>query len=90
MSYERRTITHGGGVQHLEGDACPYCHDVSRVIVKGPERYNYGYVVLNATAVHTHDCKYWRLGKSHGPCTCGANDLWESVREEMTERVYAK
>lgn len=21
---------------------------------------------------HTRECRYWRLGKSHGPCTCGA------------------
>lgn len=36
-----------------------------------------GSVVLQIAAVHTHACPYWRNGKSHGPCECGANEAWD-------------
>jgi len=31
-------------------------------------------------AVHEYDCPYWREGKSHGPCICGARELGARVR----------
>ena len=34
-------------------------------------------------AVHDHSCRYWREGKSHGPCTCGAQDLDIRLRVAM-------
>lgn len=30
--------------------------------------------------VHKHECRYWRNGKSHGPCTCGARELGARLR----------
>lgn len=27
------------------------------------------------TAVHAHECPYWRVIKRHGPCSCGASEL---------------
>lgn len=32
------------------------------------------------SAVHTHKCKYWRVGKKHGPCNCGARELDARLR----------
>lgn len=58
---------------HLRTEPCPACHRLDRVIAWSPEG---GRVILAATAVHAHECRYWRTGKSRGPCTCGANDLW--------------
>lgn len=28
--------------------------------------------LLPHLVVHEHECRYWRMGKSHGPCTCDA------------------
>ena len=36
-----------------------------------------GYVALTVQAVHTYDCQFWRMGKKHGPCNCGAHEEWE-------------
>ena len=36
-----------------------------------------GYVALTVQAVHTYDCPFWRMGKKHGPCNCGAHEEWE-------------
>lgn len=38
-----------------------------------------GYLHANVSPVHTHPCRYWRTGKSHGPCTCSANDQWDAL-----------
>lgn len=33
---------------------------------------------------HARECRYWRLGKSNGPCTCGA-----VTKREQTTRAEA-
>lgn len=33
---------------------------------------------------HARECRYWRLGKSNGPCTCGA-----VAKREQTTRAEA-
>lgn len=82
----RRTINHLR-TSHLDGDACPYCHHVSRVIERGSDR-GAPYVVLEAIAVHVHGCPLTRMGKKHGPCTCGAVEIWERNREAMLAIVH--
>jgi len=39
--------------------------------------------VCRPEAVHTYECRYWREGKSHGPCTCGARDLDTRIRAAL-------
>lgn len=47
-----------------------------------------GYVALSVYAVHAHECPYWRIGKRHGPCNCGAIDLWmERAVQREVERA---
>lgn len=36
--------------------------------------------VSHPEAVHQYDCRYWREGKKHGPCTCGARALDARIR----------
>lgn len=43
-----------------------------------------GSVSVQVAAVHTHDCRYWRQGKSHGPCLCGALTEWETFLAPAT------
>ena len=38
-----------------------------------------GSVVMTVEAVHTRECPFWRQGKRHGPCSCGAADAWKKV-----------
>lgn len=46
--------------------------------VAGP-RTGAGHVALRVEAVHTYECPYWHMGRRHGPCNCGANDLMERI-----------
>ena len=39
--------------------------------------------VSRPEAVHGHDCRYWRQGKSHGPCLCGARHLDACIRAAL-------
>jgi hypothetical protein len=39
--------------------------------------------VSRPEAVHDYDCHYWREGKSHGPCTCGARELDIRIRAAL-------
>jgi len=34
--------------------------------------YHYRVISKDSTKLefHEYDCKFWRIGKSHGPCTC--------------------
>ena len=36
--------------------------------------------VTHPEAVHKHECRYWRSGKSHGPCSCGAREVSAHIR----------
>jgi|SRR5688572_9585019 len=40
---------------------------------------------VHVTATHEHECPYWRMGKKHGPCICGAKELDDKFRELMEE-----
>lgn len=50
-------------------------HDIASIIewaagrAKSALRDEYGWFF--STAPHAYDCRFWRRGKSHGPCTCG-------------------
>lgn len=46
----------------------------TRVIATSPKG---GYLYVDADVCHTHECPFWRMGKSHGPCECGAEELRE-------------
>lgn len=46
-----------------------------------------GYVIVEATPVHARACPNWRLGKSHGPCSCGASDLWVQHQERARAAI---
>jgi hypothetical protein len=39
--------------------------------------------VSRPEAVHDYKCRYWRNGKSHGPCTCGARELSAEIRAAL-------
>ncbi len=41
-----------------------------------------GYVTVMVSAVHTHACPNWRMGRRHGPCTCGAAEAWQGWLDE--------
>lgn len=36
-----------------------------------------GYVYVEVDVCHAHECPFWRAGKRHGPCNCGAEELRE-------------
>ena len=38
-----------------------------------------GYLLVSVDAVHDYDCPFWRMGKKHGPCVCGACALEEQA-----------
>lgn len=49
-----------------------------------------GHVVVEAIAVHAYTCPFWRLGTRHGPCNCGATELWQTkLAQRVAERVLA-
>jgi hypothetical protein len=33
--------------------------------------------------VHEHECRAWRMGKRHGPCTCNAVERGREHAEEI-------
>lgn len=35
-----------------------------------------GWVHAEITPIHARSCAAWRIGKQHGPCSCGAEGLW--------------
>lgn len=39
--------------------------------------------VSRPTGGHSYECRYWREGKSHGPCTCGGRELDARVRKVL-------
>lgn len=41
--------------------------------------------VSHPTAAHKYECRYWREGKSHGPCTCGAQELDARIRKVLVD-----
>ncbi len=45
--------------------------------------------VSHPEAVHKYDCRYWRSGKSHGPCTCGARELSARIRVALVQSGIA-
>lgn len=47
-------------------------------ILRGPN-------VCRPEAIHEHACRYWREGKSHGPCTCGARELDAQLRQALID-----
>lgn len=40
-----------------------------------------GKVVATIQPVHSYECRYWRIGLRHQPCSCGANTLWDDYME---------
>ena len=44
--------------------------DSSHARLAGP--FHYRIISEDSTELefHEYDCRYWRIGKSHGPCTC--------------------
>jgi hypothetical protein len=49
-----------------------------------------GYVSVQIAAVHTYACKFWRQGKRHGPCTCGALDEFAALAGEAVSPTREK
>jgi hypothetical protein len=43
-----------------------------------------GYLIASISCVHTHECPFWRNGKRHAPCNCGANALIEVFKKNHT------
>lgn len=48
-----------------------------------------GYVSVRVEAVHAHACPYWRLGRRHGPCTCGARSVWADSSDHVAAVMFA-
>jgi hypothetical protein len=42
-----------------------------------------GYVIAEVQLVHEHECRAWRFGRRHGPCTCGADAAWQAFAERQ-------
>ena len=42
-----------------------------------------GYVIAEVQLVHEHECRAWRFGRRHGPCTCGAQAAWQAFAERQ-------
>ena len=42
-----------------------------------------GYVIAEVQLVHEHECRAWRFGRRHGPCTCGAIAAWQAFAERQ-------
>jgi len=42
-----------------------------------------GYVIAEVQLVHMHECRAWRFGRRHGPCTCGADAAWQAFAERQ-------
>ena len=42
-----------------------------------------GYIVAQISLVHEHECRAWRMGRRHGPCTCGADAAWRTFAERQ-------
>ena len=85
----RRSITHGDGTVHLDGDWCPFCLLTERVVERTPDRVA-PYVLIEAIAVHAHGCPLTRIGKKFGLCSCGAAEMWGRHREAMVAIVHGR
>src|SRR5262249_46351439 len=48
-----------------------------------------GSVTVQVAAVHAHSCPFWRGGKRHGSCDCGALDEWERIISRDTSPAPA-
>jgi hypothetical protein len=42
-----------------------------------------GYVIAEVQLVHMHECRAWRWGRRHGPCTCGAEAAWQAFAQRQ-------
>lgn len=68
--------------EHRRHPVCQWHWDVFRghrlhsVIARDPEG---GHVSASVTCVHARSCPYWRMGKRHGPCSCGAHETWHRM-----------
>ena len=40
-------------------------------------------MVARPEAVHLWTCRFWRNGKAHGPCACGAEQINEEIRARL-------
>lgn len=49
-----------------------------------------GMVSATVAAVHEHSCPFWRIGKRHGPCDCGALEAWDEIFRESTLDVKGR
>lgn len=76
---------HGRYVTHPYDEPCrSLCGRASRTMAKADGG---GALVIEAVVVHTHECPYWRMGKRHGACICGALTLWQTHYEDAMQRV---
>lgn len=41
--------------------------------------------VSRPEAVHKHGCPYWREGKKHGECNCGARTMDAAIRQALID-----
>lgn len=58
-----------------------------RIRVKVGQSPKGGFVDAVIQPVHAHSCPYWRLGVRHGPCNCGAHEVWdEFIRQAEDEQ----
>jgi hypothetical protein len=46
-----------------------------------------GYVSVSVHVVHEHSCPFWRMGRRHAPCNCGAHEAWTNffLRHDGTD-----
>jgi hypothetical protein len=48
-----------------------------------------GYLAARIDAVHTYACPWWRMGRRHGPCDCGANALLADFERAHGQNLWA-
>jgi hypothetical protein len=51
------------------------------IVIRRDERGSYSFVYVDAC--HAHECPAWRMGKSNGPCVCGADAIMPTVEEAI-------
>lgn len=47
-----------------------------------------GSVIASVNPVHLHECNYWRMGRRHRPCTCGALELFDEFVHAAGNRPW--
>jgi hypothetical protein len=60
-----------------------------RVTITGPRGPFAGHIAADLSPVHTYECPAWRMGRKHGPCICGAAELWAEFRAAHGDDPWA-